>query len=40
MTYYARDGDVFVVEDSVFDDKGNVLPIKLHRYKLKDLKRP
>lgn len=37
---YARNGDVFVVEDSVFDDKGNVLPIKLHRYKLKDLKRP
>jgi len=37
---YARDGDVFVVEDSVFDDKGNVLPLKLHRYKLKNLKRP
>jgi len=37
---YGRNGDVFVVEDSVFDDKGNVLPLKLHRYKLKNLKRP
>jgi len=37
---YARNGEVFVVEDSTFDEKGDVLPLKLHRYKLKNLKRP
>ncbi len=34
----AKDGYVYVVEDSVFDEKGNILPLRLHRFKLRNLK--
>lgn len=32
---YAKDGYVYVVEKDSMDDKGNILPFKLHRFKLK-----
>ncbi len=35
---FGRDGDLLVVEESTFDDRGEVMPLKLHRYKIKDLK--
>lgn len=33
---HAENGYVYVVEDSVFDDEGNMTVTRLHRYKLKD----
>ena len=32
---YAKDGYLYVVEKDSIDDKGNVLPCRLHRFKLK-----
>jgi len=31
---YAQDGYIYAVENSKFDDKGNIDPVKLHRFKL------
>lgn len=36
---YAKDDYVYVIEDSKFDKNENVVPLKLHRFKLKDLKK-
>ncbi|MDQ1352714.1 MAG: hypothetical protein QG657_3020 [Acidobacteriota bacterium] len=32
---YAKDGYIYVVEESSFNDKGEPLPLKLHRFKFK-----
>jgi hypothetical protein len=34
-----RNGYVYVVEDSTIDNAGKVLPLKLHRFKIKDLRK-
>jgi hypothetical protein len=36
---FVKNGYVYVVEDSTIDDTGNVLPLKLHRFKIKDLRK-
>ena len=36
---YSKDGYIYIVEDSSFDENGNITPLRLHRYKLKNLKR-
>jgi len=33
---YAKDGYIYVVEESKFDEDKNILPLKLHRFKLKE----
>ena len=33
---YAKDGFIYVVEESKFDESKNIIPLKLHRYKLKE----
>ena len=33
---FVKDGYVYVVEESKFDESNNVIPLKLHRFKLKD----
>lgn len=33
---YAKDGYIYVVEDSKFDNDNNVIPLKIHRFKVKD----
>ncbi|MCK4763403.1 MAG: 6-bladed beta-propeller [Candidatus Aminicenantes bacterium] len=35
---YAGRGYVYVVEETRFDEAGNILPLRLHRYKIKDIK--
>jgi len=37
---YAKDGYIYVVEDSKFDKNNKVVPLKLHRFKLKNLRNP
>jgi len=32
---YAKDGYIYVVEESSFNDKGEITPLKLHRFKFK-----
>lgn len=36
---YSKDGYIYIVEDSSFDENGNITPLRLHRYKLKNLKK-
>lgn len=35
MVRYAKDKYIYVVENDQIDEKGNILPLKLHRFKLK-----
>ena len=36
---YSKDGFIYIVEDSSFDEDGNITPLRLHRYKLKKIQK-